>query len=264
MSKKQAVQHEKASQQRRPLVDPKTGKPLAPRTQPGYYRGFSTMAQRKYWDAATRRVIDERVGQSKPIRFFTEDEALTMAAVMDRILPQEDRTDDRKIALLPVLDDRLHEHRIDGYRYADMPSDRDAYRLAARAFESMARELHGKAFHALDLIQQEHILQSVHHAEPQAAQQLWKQMNIERFWTMLVGDCCSAYYQHPWAWDEIGFGGPSYPRGYMRLEEGEPEPWEKGETRYEWRAPDDTVSAEVKAHGKGKENQTHPGQGGTH
>lgn len=27
----------------------------------------------------------------------------------------------------------------------------------------------------------------------------------------------SAFYSHPWAWNEIGFGGPAYPRGYMRL-----------------------------------------------
>ena len=27
----------------------------------------------------------------------------------------------------------------------------------------------------------------------------------------------AAFYSHPWAWNEIGFGGPAYPQGYMRL-----------------------------------------------
>ena len=27
----------------------------------------------------------------------------------------------------------------------------------------------------------------------------------------------SAFYSHPWAWNEVGFGGPAYPRGFMRL-----------------------------------------------
>jgi hypothetical protein len=44
---------------------------------------------------------------------------------------------------------------------------------------------------------------------------------------LLIEDCVTAYYSHPWAWDEIGFGGPAYPRGYMRIENGLPEPWEK-------------------------------------
>ena len=33
-------------------------------------------------------------------------------------------------------------------------------------------------------------------------------------------DVVEAYYAHPYAWDEVGFGGPAYPRGYMRLERG--------------------------------------------
>jgi hypothetical protein len=30
----------------------------------------------------------------------------------------------------------------------------------------------------------------------------------------------STFYSHPWAWNEIGFGGPAYPRGYMRRNMG--------------------------------------------
>jgi hypothetical protein len=46
-------------------------------------------------------------------------------------------------------------------------------------------------------------------------------------------DTVQAYY----ARDEIGFGGPAYPRGYMRLKGGKAEPWEVEERRYEWEAP---------------------------
>ena len=49
----------------------------------------------------------------------------------------------------------------------------------------------------------------------------------------VVGGACApswpAFYSHPWAWNEIGFGGPAYPRGYMRLRPGERagEPFER-------------------------------------
>jgi hypothetical protein len=36
----------------------------------------------------------------------------------------------------------------------------------------------------------------------------------------------SAFYSHPWAWNEIGFGGPAYPRGYARFGPGQRESWE--------------------------------------
>jgi hypothetical protein len=128
----------------------------------------------------------------------------------------------------------------------------------------MAREEYGHSFHELGTLEQERLIEQVHNAQPNSAKEEWSKMNIERFWTMLVGDCCAVYYAHPWAWDEIGFGGPAYPRGYMRLEEGEPEPWEVQEQRYEWCAPADTLSDKEQAHGTGQQHQTHSGQEGTH
>ena len=250
--------------ERQPLTDPKSGAALEKREQPGYYPGFSTLKQKRYWDAATRKVVEERVSRQKPIRFFTPEEALTMHAVVDRILPQDDRTDERRIHILPSIDERLYEDRLDGYRFEDMPPDQEVYRIAARAFEEMARKLYKGSFHELGVREQEEILKSIHQAKPQAAQRLWKKMNIERFWTMLVTDVATVYYAHPWAWDEVGFGGPAYPRGYMRLEEGEPEPWEVEEQRYEWVAPADSISDVEELHSGAKEHLVHPGQAGTH
>jgi hypothetical protein len=40
---------------------------------------------------------------------------------------------------------------------------------------------------------------------------------------------CTAFYSHPWAWNEIGFGGPAYPRGYKNLGLDRREPWEVSE-----------------------------------
>ena len=55
---------------REPLINPANGQPLAPKDHPGYYPGFSTLSQQKYWDAATRELIHKRVSESTPIRFF--------------------------------------------------------------------------------------------------------------------------------------------------------------------------------------------------
>ena len=42
-------------------VNPKTGEPLLPRDQPGYYPGFSTLSQKEFWDQATRNLVLARV-----------------------------------------------------------------------------------------------------------------------------------------------------------------------------------------------------------
>lgn len=244
-------------------IDPQSGAPLAPRAHPGYYLGFSTLAQQEFWDDATRTVVLQRVNEPPPIRFFTPDEARLMQAVIDRILPQDDRDDQHKIPILNMIDDRLFHNRIDGYRYEDMPPDTEAHRLGLRAIDTIAREEYGDGFIDLSPDRQERILQTIHDCRPPAAHDIWAKMNCQRYWMLLVQDCIEGYYAHPWAWDEIGFGGPAYPRGYMRLEHGLPEPWEAEERRYDWSGPGWAISNEYKPIG-GQSGASTPGQEGTH
>ncbi len=231
--------------------------------KPGYYRGYSTLAQKRSWDEATQRAVRERVEKTPPIRFFSPEEADLLGAVIDRIVPQDDRAEERTIPILPVLDERLFKNSLEGFRYEDMPPDRDAYRLAIKAIEEMARARFRKSFVDLTVQRQELILKSLHDGKPDPENALWRNMPVHRFWTLLMEDCVTAYYSHPWAWDEIGFGGPAYPRGYMRLEHGLPEPWEKDEERYKWNAPVDSLS-QLEPEGASPEHRSPQGHGGTH
>src|ERR1700744_1676468 len=111
-----------------PLLDPDSRLPLEPKITPGYYPGFHVLDQQKFWGATTRDLIRDRVANTPSIRFFTPAEAATLTAVTARILPQEDRTEATRIAILPGIDQRLFLDRIEGYRYEDMPSDQETYR----------------------------------------------------------------------------------------------------------------------------------------
>ncbi len=247
------------------LRNPRTDEPLPPRAQPGYYPGFSTLGQESFWDAATREVVRKRMHEVPPVRFFTPNETRLMEVICEHLLPQDDRDAEHKIPILPFIDERLHDKRTPGYRFEVMPADGDAYRLGLQAIEQMAQANHQRRFLDLSWHEQDVLLKSIHDAEPlPGAEKIWQRMPVDRYWGLVVQDCVEMYYAHPFAWDEIGFGGPAYPRAYMRLERGEAEPWEVEEQRYEWKAPPACVSdppeEEIAAH------KEHPpaGQGGTH
>ena len=222
--------------------DAATGDPLQPRETPGYYPGFSTMAQKAYWDDATRNVVEMRVEQTAPMRYFSQEQVRFWRAVFDHLIPQHDRVAERRIPLVEPLDERLYQNRGVGYRYESMPSDREAYRLGQKAIDEEAQQRFGAEFLTLPHRQQDLVLQAIHDGKPQAAKAIWKQMKIGRFWQLIMKDAIESYYAHPWAWDEIGFGGPAYPRAYTRLERGEPEPWEVEEQRYDWDGPSYAIS----------------------
>ncbi|MEO7038555.1 MAG: gluconate 2-dehydrogenase subunit 3 family protein [Candidatus Elarobacter sp.] len=232
--------------------------------QPGYYPGFSTLDQQKFWDAKTREVVLDRVNNIPAIRFFSTEQARLLEVICARVIPQDDRDDAHKIPIVPQIDNRLYTDSGDGYRYEDMPPDREAYRLGLAAIEVIAQSQAGRGFLEVDPREQEEILRSLHDGKPSAAHEIWQRMPVHRFWMLLVADCANAYYSHPFAWDEIGFGGPAYPRAYVRLERGEPEPWESEEQRYEWIAPRDSVSDTYEPIAGHAEQPGSPGQGGTH
>ena len=244
-------------------IDPTSGKAIRELSQPGYYSGYKTLGQQMAWDEATRRTVVERVTTTPAIRFFNPEEAELLTAIIDRVLPQDDRAADKTIPILPAIDERLAKNALNGFRYEDMPPDQEAYRSGLTAINDMAVERFGAPFVILAVHRQELILKSLHDGKPEPAHPVWNGMPVHRFWALLMEDCVTAYYAHPWAWDEIGFGGPAYPRGYMRLENGLPEPWEKDEHRYEWNAPIDSVSQIDKEGAPPAHASTH-GHGGSH
>lgn len=245
-------------------IEPDTGEALPPRVQPGYYPDYQVLSQQAFWDEATRKVVLARVEQVPALRFFSVEEAPLMAAILDRVLPQDDRDPAHRIPLLNFLDERLQLGQSDGYRYEEMPPDGEAYRLGMRALDEMARQRFGKGFVELGPTAQDELLKSLHDGKPDPHHPTWDRMPAHRFFLMLLKDACSDYYAHPWAWDEIGFGGPAYPRGYMRLERGEPEPWEKEEKRYRWAPPPSARSAQFDPVAGELEHLGKPGEGGTH
>ena len=82
------------------IRDPQTKRELPPREQPGYYPGFSTMAQKPHWEEATTKTIEDRLQEKALLKFFTAEEAPLMKALLDRVMPQEDRDEAHQIPLL--------------------------------------------------------------------------------------------------------------------------------------------------------------------
>jgi len=60
----------------------------------------------------------------------------------------------------------------------------------------------------------------------------WGGMPSRTFFKQRMGhDIVLAYYSHPAAWSQIGFGRPASPRGYVRMGYDERDPWEAAEAK---------------------------------
>ena len=128
-----------------------------------------------------------------------------------------------------MVDAKLYEDRRDGYRDYRLPPLRDAWRRGLAGFEAEARRRHSVTFHELDGVEQDALLHAVQHGEIAGD---WDGMEPALFFKKrLVPDIVTSYYAHPTAWNEIGFGGPASPRGYVRMDFDRRDPWEAAEAK---------------------------------
>ena len=178
------------------------------------------------WNDQTRRAVRQRLEQVPQRRFLNPEEWSLLEAIADRLVPQPDR--DEPVPIVPWVDDMLHHNRGPGYRYADMPRMRDAWRQGLAAIGSEARYRHGKPFEELSPDQQDGLLRDVENNRVES--RYWGDLPAGGFFKHhLLKEVVAVYYSHPSAWSEIGFGGPASPRGYARLGPDERDSWEAEE-----------------------------------
>ena len=181
----------------------------------GRYPDYDVVAAAAHWDPLTRRTVLDRIGSVPPIRFFDEREARTLRAFCDVVTGQDCEP---RIPVLEMVDAKLYAGRLDGFRHHDMPPDPETWRRVAAGLDDQVAGEQGFADAPSE--RQHEIVQRFSEGE------LDWELPVEKAWGVVMRGVLAAFYSHPWAWNEIGFGGPAYPRGYARLGAGQREHWE--------------------------------------
>jgi hypothetical protein len=192
------------------------------------FPGYDVLSKRHTpsWNQQTREVIDARLALSDQPKFLTEPELAMVAAVAARIVPQPKNRPPIPVAIL--VDHQLDRDQQDGFRQPRMPRLREAWRLGLRALAAEAQAAHQKPFTALSPSDQDTLLRAMQAGALQDP--AWGDMPPATFFkARLSHDIVHAYYAHPTAWSEIGWGGPASPRGYVRMGFDERDPWEAAE-----------------------------------
>ena len=195
------------------------------------YPGYDVLSKRNTpsWNEQTRRVIDRRLSVPRGPRFFSETEWQTLQAVCRRIMPQP--ADRPPVPLAAHVDEKVRVRREEGYRPAVMPRQDQAWKRGLAALDEEAKAAHGgRRFHELGPADQDALLHQAQEGRLEGP--AWGGMPSALFFeTRVMHDILTAYYAHPTAWNEIGWGGPAGPRGYVRMGFDKHDPWEAAEAK---------------------------------
>ena len=178
----------------------------------GRYPDFDVLSVTDTWDHATKDVVLARLEPPGPLRFFTAAQEPTLRAFCDTVMAQDNEP---RVPVAEFVDDKMAAGRLDGYQYADMPDDRDTWAITLRGLDEAALARGTASFSAADPHTREEIIDDLAHGRLSGG--VWEETDVSRAWSVCMRSVLSGFYSHPWAWNEIGFGGPAYPRGFMRL-----------------------------------------------
>jgi Gluconate 2-dehydrogenase subunit 3 len=208
----------------RPLLDPHD----LPRQRRGVvpgghsrYPDQDVMSESPAWDERTRDMLVDRVEHPPAIRFFGNAEASTLGAFLDVFLGQHDEP---RVPALAYLDAKLHEGRSEGFRHVALPDDRALWRLIARGLDEVAGQHDATSFADAPAAVRERVVGSF--ADGKLRSPTWDGIDQKLAWSVATAHMVDAFWAHPWAWNEMGFPGPAYPRGYARLGPDQREHWE--------------------------------------
>jgi hypothetical protein len=194
------------------------------------YPGYDVLSKRDgpSWNTATRRVIEARLclGSGEP-QFLERHRLEVLEAICDRIVPQDSRRP--RVPVGALIDHQLACNRDEGFRGAELPPLREAWQQILDLLDAVARKASKSGFAHATKATQIKLL-----SDMQAGQLSGRGIDAgyaaKLFKHYLLRDVVQAYYSHPTAWSEIGFGGPASPRGYVRMGADRRDPWEAAES----------------------------------
>lgn len=186
------------------------------------YPGFDVLTEAKAWDPHTRQIILERLGPFAELKFFQAQEATTFKTVAGHLT--YDQRDEILKYIVSYADHQLASAIGESQRKPDIPREADLVRMGLRNLDDFGTTLYQKNFLQLDPEQQFSILAALQTGS--APSGVAHNLPQREFFQKLLDLVIRAYYSHPSVWSEIGYAGPAYPRGYVRVELGLTDPWE--------------------------------------
>ena len=185
---------------------------------------YRTLIESDRVSPQTKEVLLDRLHGDTPAYepvAFTGDEMETLRHVLARVIPQAD-------PMVPAIDiavtlaKNLAEEKGDGWRFATLPDDLEAYRAGLGLLDEFSTTLSAVPFGRLSPAEQDSILEAVASGRICSAR-----FDLLRWFEDLRADATQIYVSHPQTLARIGYSGIADDQnGFVQLGIGKREAWE--------------------------------------
>lgn len=188
-----------------------------------HYSSYDVMNEKNHWDDHTQQVVHSRLVRERDFQFFTLEEAEMLKRICGDLVG--DQREDIIQYVVCHIDETLSSAIGEGQRKVGVPKGKVLIREGLQALNKAAEQRYFLGILSLDSHSRQQLLQDVSQDLATPIPE-WKGIPQVELFKKLLTLSIEAYYSHPIIWSEIGYGGPAYPRGYVRTQLGQLDPWE--------------------------------------
>jgi hypothetical protein len=188
-----------------------------------HYPNYDVMDEKQAWDKHTQSIVAARLIREHGYEFFNSIEAEIARSICALLI------DDHRADIIQYMvchaDEALHQSLGEGQRKPGIPKVQVLVREGLQALDRTAMLLYVQRFFQLESDTQKNMLTELSEGRL-SHMELWNNVPQKAFFQKMLTFSIEAYYSHPIVWSEMGYGGPAYPRGYIRTAIGQIDPWE--------------------------------------
>lgn len=188
-----------------------------------HYPTYDVMTQQDHWDDHTQQVVQSRLKEHLMYHFLTKEEVKQLTPIIGDLVG-----DDRETIIAYIvghIDQSLSSGIGEGQRKAGVPQAKTLLRDGLMAINRSAEKKYGQPIFLLELKERLQLLQDLSQNRAAPVEE-WSNLSQVEVFKKLLNWAIEGYYSHPTVWSEMGYGGPAYPRGYVRTGIGQLDPWE--------------------------------------
>lgn len=188
-----------------------------------HYPDYDVMREQEHWDPHTQSIVVARLQAEYGFRFLTVVEAEQLRVLVG-LLTGDDRSEIVSYVIRHI-DESLGGSIGEAERKAGVPKAQELVRQGLHLLDAASVLQFQAPYISLDKDQQRLLLEGLgeNRAQPEPT---WRGFPAKPFFMKVMSLSHQAYYSHPTVWSEIGYGGPAYPRGYIRAHPNQLDPWE--------------------------------------
>ena len=194
-----------------------------------YTPDFDVLRSKEEWDKETRDVVMSRTSTPPPALTLRQHEVDTLTAIAS-VLLGDNRTSILQF-VMDHFDKKMRSNIGESQRKRGIPPFPLLIHKGIDTFNELSVSVHGQEFSALDTQTRWNFISSLI-SNPVPFEIAELHIQSKDFLSSIHTEAVNAYFSHPIVWSEIGYAGPAYPRGYVRIERGLLDPWE-AKSRYE-------------------------------